>query len=129
MKNKEVSRFQESPEKIKLYIEDFLKVHEKYDIKKIDLLKINSIEILMNIIQQAPSISIRAFILSEEQKSEGYPFIKRLASHILYSYEQGIKIQAFEFMKALLDNENIEKKVEFTDLYYKEVLTMLLSFL
>lgn len=34
---------------IKTIIEDFLKPHDKYDIVKLDLLKINAIEILMNI--------------------------------------------------------------------------------
>lgn len=106
-----------------------MKIHDKYDIKKIDLLKINSIEILMNIINQAPSVSIRAFILSDEQKKQGHPFIKQLAQHLLYSYEQGIKIQVFEFMKALLDNENTDKKVEFSDFFYKEVLSIFLAFL
>jgi hypothetical protein len=106
-----------------------LKFHDKYDIKKIDLLKINSIEILMSIITQAPSISIRAFILSDDQRREGYPFIKRLAYHVLYSFEQGIKIQVFEFMKALLDNENPDKKVEFSEIFYKEVLNIFLVFL
>ena len=80
-------------------------MHDKHDIKKIDLLKINAIEILMNIIQFAPTISIRTFMLGENQKKEGYPFIKRLSQHILYSYEQGIKIQVCEFLKILLDNE------------------------
>lgn len=64
-----------------------------YDIRKIDLLKINAIEILMNITQQFSSTSsIRTFALCEDQKSKGYPFIKRLAFHLLYSFEQGIKI-------------------------------------
>ena len=39
----------ESHDTIKSTIEDFLKVHDKYDIKKLDLLKINAIEILMNL--------------------------------------------------------------------------------
>lgn len=39
----------ESSEKVKGIIEGFLKAHDKYDIKKLDLLKINAIEILMNI--------------------------------------------------------------------------------
>jgi urease beta subunit len=43
-----------SPEKIRPVIEDFLTPHEKYDIKKLDLLKINAIEILMNISTFAP---------------------------------------------------------------------------
>ncbi|MFS8159692.1 MAG: hypothetical protein ACMG6E_05670 [Candidatus Roizmanbacteria bacterium] len=32
------------------YIDDFLKKHEKFDIRKIDLLKISAIEILMSLI-------------------------------------------------------------------------------
>jgi hypothetical protein len=52
-----------------------------------------------------------------------------LAYHVIYSFEQGIKIQVFEFMKALLDNENADKKLEFSELFYKEVLNILLAFL
>jgi hypothetical protein len=33
--------------------------HDKYDIRKLDLLKINAIEILMNITQFAASASLR----------------------------------------------------------------------
>lgn len=101
-------------------------MHEKYDIRKIDLLKINSIEILMSIVSHAPSVSLRSFILGEQQQRKGYPFINRLTQHLLYSYEQGIKIQVFEFMKVLLDNENTDKKVEFSDFYYREVLSVFL---
>lgn len=32
-------------------------------------------------------------------------------------------------MKALLDNENTDKKVEFSDFFYKEVINILLNFL
>lgn len=32
-------------------------------------------------------------------------------------------------MKALLDNENSDKKVEFSDLFYKEVLNIFLTFI
>lgn len=50
MKNNQGSlKFQDSGESLKSTIEDFMKVHDKYDIRKIDLLKINSIEILMNL--------------------------------------------------------------------------------
>lgn len=110
-------------------IEDFLLPHDKHDIKKLDLLKINAIEILMNISQFAPPGSIRMFMLCEDQRTKGYPFIKRLAAHMIYSFEQGIKIQIFEFFKVLLDNEQGEKKVEFNDLFYKDVLTWYLGFL
>ena len=37
----------QSIEKVKSLIEDFQRAHDKYDIKKLDFLKINSIEILM----------------------------------------------------------------------------------
>jgi len=61
------------------YVDDFLTVHDKHDIKKIDFLKINAIEILMNFVQFAPSVSIRSFALSDDQKRQDYPFIKQLA--------------------------------------------------
>ena len=48
-KTQEGFKFQESTDKVKANIEDFLRIHDKFDIKKIDLLKINSIEILMNL--------------------------------------------------------------------------------
>ena len=35
----------------------------------------------------------------------------------------------FEFFKVLLDNEQTEKKVEFNDLFYREVLGLFLNFL
>jgi hypothetical protein len=77
-------------------IEDFLSTHDRFDIKKLDLLKINAIEILINITQQqslgTTNASIRAFTLCEDQRQKGYPFIKRLAAHLMYSHEQGIKI-------------------------------------
>ena len=60
------TRFQDTPDTIRTTILDFLSPHSKFDIKRIDLLKINAIEILINITQFAPSISIRAFMLSEE---------------------------------------------------------------
>ena len=119
----------EPVETIRATIEDFLKPHDKYDIRKLDLMKINAIEILMNISQFAPSASLRTFVLCEDQRTKGYPFIKRLTSHLLYSYEQGIKVQVFEFFKVLLDNEQTEKKVEFNDLFYKEVLSSFLTFI
>lgn len=114
-------------------IEDFISVHDKFDIRKLDLLKINAIEILMSITQQTQfgtaNASLRHFVLCEDQKAKGYPFIKRLTSHMLFAYEQGIKVQVFEFFKQLLDNEQTDKKVEFNDLFYKECLTQFLSFL
>ena len=92
-------------------------------------MKINAIEILMNISQFAPAAALRTFVLSEDQKIKGYPFIKRLTHHLLYSFEQGMKVQVFEFFKILLDNEQTEKKVEFNDMFYKEILHILLSFI
>ena len=44
----------ESDQDIRNNILDFLKPHDKFDIKKLDLLKINAIEILMNISQFTP---------------------------------------------------------------------------
>jgi len=48
---------------------------------------------------------------------------------LLYAYEQGLKIQVFEFFKLLLDNEQPEKKVEFNDLFYRETMMTFLTFL
>jgi hypothetical protein len=114
---------------VRATIEDFLKPHDKYDIRKLDLMKINAIEILMSISQFAPSASLRTFVLCEDQRQKGYPFIKRLTSHLLFSFEQGIKVQIFEFFKVLLDNDQTEKKVEFNDIFYKEVLSAFINFL
>jgi hypothetical protein len=38
-------------------------------------------------------------------------------------------VQIFEFFKVLLDNDQTEKKVEFNDIFYKEVLSAFLTFL
>ena len=48
---------------------------------------------------------------------------------MIYSYEQGIKIQVSEFFKVLIDNEQTEKKVEFHDLFYQKVLMIFTEFL
>lgn len=40
-------------EKLPSYIEDFITTHDKFDIRKIDLLKIGALEILMSLIQFA----------------------------------------------------------------------------
>jgi len=73
-------------------VENFIQKHEKFDIIKIDLLKISSIEILMSLIQFTPYPSVRSFICSVEQKKIGFPFMKSLINHMLYSHEHGIKI-------------------------------------
>ena len=59
--NKELTggKTEDAGGQVKLYIEDFLGMHNKYDIRNIDLLKINSIEILMSIISQAPPVTVR----------------------------------------------------------------------
>ena len=38
-------------------------------------------------------------------------------------------MQIFEFFKVLLDNDQTEKKVEFNDIFYKEVLSAFINFL
>jgi hypothetical protein len=38
-------------------------------------------------------------------------------------------VQIFEFFKVLLDNDQTEKKVEFNDIFYKEVLSAFINFL
>lgn len=48
---------------------------------------------------------------------------------MIYSYEQGVKIEVFELFKVLLDNEQTERKVEYNDLFYKEVLPTFNQFL
>ena len=58
----------QDPGLVRATIEDFLKPHDKYDIRKLDLMKINAIEILMNISQFAPSASLRTFVLCEDQR-------------------------------------------------------------
>jgi hypothetical protein len=119
----------QSMNEVRQTILDFLRPHDKFDIKKLDLMKINAIEILMNISQFTTSASIRAFILCEDQRQKGYPFIKRLTYHLLYAYEQGVKIEVFEFFKQLLDNDQPDRKVEFSDLFYKEINMIFLNFL
>lgn len=56
----------DSDDCIRTTILDFLKPHDKFDIKKLDLLKINAIEIMINISQFTPSATIRSFILCED---------------------------------------------------------------
>lgn len=61
------------------FVDDLLKPHEKFDITKLDLLKINSIEILMNLIQFAPQANVRSFTIGEGQKKNDHPFLRQVA--------------------------------------------------
>jgi hypothetical protein len=53
-------------EKNNSYIEDLIKKHDKFDIRKIDLLKISAIEILMSLITFSSLSSMRGFMLCHE---------------------------------------------------------------
>jgi|LauGreDrversion4_2_1035121.scaffolds.fasta_scaffold89398_1 hypothetical protein len=46
---KNIANNEESKRELRATIEDFMKPHDKYDIRKLDLMKINAIEILINI--------------------------------------------------------------------------------
>ena len=47
-------------------MDDFLMKHDKFDIRKIDLLKISALEILMSLIQFSPQSSVKSYIMSAE---------------------------------------------------------------
>jgi hypothetical protein len=48
---------------------------------------------------------------------------------MMFSHEQGIKVQVSEFFKNLLDSEVMEKKLEFYSLFYDTVLMSFLEYL
>jgi hypothetical protein len=45
---------------------------------------------------------MRYFIQSETQVARGYPFLRNLAAHMVYSAQMGVKISICEFLKDLL---------------------------
>lgn len=40
-----------------------------------------------------------------------------------------MKIQVCELLKTLLDNEQVDKKVEYSEMFYKEIMTVFVEFL
>jgi hypothetical protein len=73
-----------------------------YDIDMTDLLKINSVELLMNCIQIVPStviglptniVQLKAFLLSDEEKARDYKMLNLIFDELLNNQEIGIKMQ------------------------------------
>jgi len=48
---------------------------------------------------------MRFFIQSEAQQQRGYPFLRNLAEHMVYSSQMGVKISICEFLKDLLGQD------------------------
>lgn len=70
-------------------------------------MKINSLEIIISFYQSAhlPMPDINKFALGQDQLQRGLPFLNQLVQHLIYSPEQGIKVQICDFFKSLLDGE------------------------
>lgn len=73
---------------------------------------------------------INKFVLGDEQKQRGLPFLNNLVSHLTHSPEQGIKIQICDFFKSLFDCEqNSLNNYSSKEQLYKSVLRRFVQFL
>ncbi len=104
------------------------------NIKKAKL-KINCIEILLNILNITPRKIIllldiiKAHIIGKNQKNNEHPLLSELCNILIHQENFGIKYEIEELLKSLLDSELPDKKNEFYDLFYNKCLTKLVEFL
>lgn len=103
---------------------------------KREKIKINSIEILINVLTVVPSKysylfldTLKAYITSKPQKTKEHPLLSELCNILIHQENFGIKYEIGELLKSLLDNEINEKKSEFYDLFYNKCLKNLVDFL
>ena len=71
-------------------------------------MKINSMEIIISFQQSehVPLSSINKFLTGIDQSSKGCPFLVYLVRHLIYSGDQGIKIQICDFFKSIFEIDN-----------------------
>lgn len=56
-----------------------------------------------------------------EQNSKGFPFLNQLVQHLIYSYEQGLKIQICDFFKNLFEDQSNSNFV-IKETMYREII-------
>lgn len=74
---------------------------------RLDSMKMNSMEIIISF-QQSPHIPpnyIIGFVSGQDQSKLGFPFLNHLVKHMIYSHEQGLKIQIADFFKQLFETD------------------------
>jgi len=96
---------------------------------QIDMLKSNSIEIFYNLLMVQSNVNIRQFLCSESQRQQNFIFLRHLATHMIYSTQTGIKVSICEFLKDLISQDSIERKMEFEEIILEEVVSIFLTFL
>jgi hypothetical protein len=72
---------------------------------------------------------MKNYILSDEQKDKDYEFVKLFTKQMVVAHESGIRLQICEFLKILLDNESLERRNEFFEVFYEHGLCMFTEFL
>lgn len=90
-------------------------------------IKINSIEILINILTVVPNI-LKSYIIGKNQKNKEHPLLAELCNILIHQENFGVKYEIGELIKSLLDNEVSEKKNEFYDLFFSKCLKKLIEF-
>lgn len=105
---------------------------EFYDqLQKLDLMKINSMEIIISFQQSehVPPPSINKFLTGIDQSSKGCPFLVYLVRHLIYSGDQGIKIQICDFFKSIFEVDTPGNSLQTREILYKFVLMGFIGFL
>lgn len=82
--------------------------------------------------QQSPHIPpnfMIGFVTGHEESIKGFPFLSKLVQHLIYSHEQGLKIQIAEFFKNLFESDQMFDRQNNKETLYKEVILKFVSFL
>jgi hypothetical protein len=103
-------------------IESLMAIDPKYGKRKIDWLKINAVEILTHIQQLNFKNELIAYnediISSMKMDQTSFPFLDNMTKHLIYSHDQGLKLQIAEFFKALMENAEQRNIMGFKDQFY-----------
>lgn len=93
-------------------------------------MKINCMEIIISFQQSVhvPPQGFNKFILGTDQQQKKYPFLTSLTRHLMYSPEQGLKIQISDFFKQLFDGNASQILIIDKEIMYQQVLGKFLEF-
>lgn len=94
-------------------------------------MKMNSMEIIISF-QQSPHISpnfIIGYVTGQEQSKLDFKFLDSLVQHLIYSHEQGLKIQIADFFKQLFETDQYFDRQSNKEILYKVVILKFVNFL
>jgi hypothetical protein len=67
-------------------------------------------------------------VMGQEQQASGFPFLRNLVQHLLFSSQQGLKIQICDFLRQLLEGEQNQLTSSMKEILYREVIGRFVDF-